>query len=415
MNHAEIISIGNELLSGLTINSNASWIAQKLSNAGISVNWITTIADRREEIKFALRTAASRAEIILCTGGLGPTPDDITKNTICEFFQTKLVLHSPTLENVIQIFKRRKIKMPEVNRGQAMVPESAGIIPNRLGTAPGLLFDQQDKIFVFMPGVPGEMKSMIDHDIIPLIKKKYKVLPFRTHLIRTTGIAESMLYEKLHPVFEKYPDIMVSYLPKFTGVDIRLKVHGQEKSKEPDLENISFKLREIVGSYIYTEQEEELQDVLAGLLTEKSLTLAIAESFTGGLISDRITDVPGSSTYFLGSVVTYSNKSKTEQLKVAEETISKYGAVSEQTIKEMVTGVQNLFGSNCAIASTGIAGPTGATEIKPIGLCYLAAGYNDNIRIKEFNFGKDRRINKERGTVAGLELLRRLVLNIEDN
>ena len=411
---AEIISIGNELLSGLTVNSNSSWIAKKLTDIGVSVNWITTIADITEEIEFALKTACSRADIILCTGGLGPTPDDITKNTVCKFFQTKLVLHQPTLENVIQIFKRRNIKMPEINRGQAMVPENAKIISNKLGTAPGLLFTRQKRTYAFMPGVPKEMKSMIDPEIINILKKTYKLIPFQTHLIRTTGIAESTLFEKLNPIFEKYPDIAVSYLPKFTGVDICLKYHSADESKIANVKKLSALCRETIGSYIYTEKEKELQEILAVQLKKRSLTLAVAESITGGLIADRITDVPGSSAYFLGSVITYSNKSKIDQLQVAPETLTKYGAVSEQTVKEMVSGIQKLFQSNCAIASTGIAGPTGATETKPVGLCYLAAACNDKIIARKYNFGKDRRINKERGTTAGLELLRRLLLDIRE-
>jgi nicotinamide-nucleotide amidase len=411
---AEIISIGNELLSGITVNTNSSWIAQQLTRIGIMVCWVTTIGDKKEHIEYALTIATSRADIILCTGGLGPTPDDITKNSICKFFQTRLVLHQPTLDTITQIFKRRKIKMPGVNRSQAMVPARARIIPNKLGTAPGLVFMESNKLYSFMPGVPKEMKRMIEQEILPIIKNKYKLTPQRTYLLRTTGMAESMLYEKLDPVFRKFPDIEVAYLPKFSGVDIRLKCDPEARSAESRLEILISKCKEIIGSYIYTEKGEELQEIIGMLLKKDSLTLAVAESFTGGLIADRITDIPGSSTYFLGSVVTYSNKSKRHLLHVNEKTIEKYGAVSKQAVEEMAHGVQKLFGCDCAIASTGIAGPTGATDTKSVGLCFLAALYHDKIITKQFNFGTDRRINKERGAVAGLELLRKLLLSIQN-
>jgi nicotinamide-nucleotide amidase len=411
---AEIISIGNELLSGITINSNSSWIAQQLTKIGVTVHWITTIADKKDDIIFALQTATSRADVILCTGGLGPTPDDITKNCICQFFYTRLILDQSTLKNVTEIFKRRKIKMPEVNRSQAMVPQSAQIIPNKLGTAPGLVFFRQNKLYGFMPGVPREMKLMTRKEMLKIIKKKYRLTPVLTHLFRTNGLAESMLYETLDPVFREFTEIEVAYLPRFTGVDIQLKCNPEDKSAESKLKILITKCREMIASYIYTEKEEELEEVLGKLLKERCLTLAIAESFTAGLIADRITDISGSSSYFLGSVVTYSNASKIQLLNVAEKTLKKYGAVSKQTVKEMLCGVQKLFGSDCAIASTGIAGPTGATKTKPLGLSYLAAACRDKLIVKEFHFSKDRLINKERGATAGLELLRRLLLNIED-
>ncbi len=405
---AEIISIGNELLSGLTINTNASWMAQQFQSIGLSVNWITTISDTAEEIEFALNTASKRANIIVCTGGLGPTPDDITKNTICNFFNTKLILHEKTLRDVKKIFEGRHLKMPETNIGQAMIPEISEALPNPMGTAPGIFIDFENRLYFFLPGVPQEMKNLVSSSVLDRITKKYRLKEFQTYLMRTTGIAESRLFEKLESILKNYPKVNVAFLPKSTGVDIRLK----SDTSDVNTQRIFNEIKHIAGKYIYTELEEELTQLLGRILTEKKLTLSTAESFTGGLISDWITNISGSSAYFMAGITTYSNESKIAQLGVSESTLRQYGAVSEQTAKEMVMGIKKLTKTDCAISSTGIAGPTGATETKPVGLCYLAANFNDKIIVKKFNFGKNRRFNKERGAIAGLELLRRLILEI---
>ncbi len=405
---AEIISIGNELLSGLTINTNASWMAQQFQSIGLSVNWITTISDTAEEIEFALNTASKRANIIVCTGGLGPTPDDITKNTICNFFNTKLILHEKTLRDVKKIFEGRHLKMPETNIGQAMIPEISEALPNPMGTAPGIFIDFENRLYFFLPGVPQEMKNLVSSSVLDRITKKYRLKEFQTYLMRTTGIAESRLFEKLESILKNYPKVNVAFLPKSTGVDIRLK----SDTSDVNTQRIFNEIKHIAGKYIYTELEEELTQVLGRILTEKKLTLSTAESFTGGLISDWITNISGSSAYFMAGITTYSNESKIAQLGVSESTLRQYGAVSEQTAKEMVLGIKKITKTDCAISSTGIAGPTGATETKPVGLCYLAANFKDKIIVKKFNFGKNRRFNKERGAIAGLELLRRLILEI---
>ena len=405
---AEIISIGNELLSGLTINTNATWIAQRFKSIGLEVHWITTISDTANEIEYALKTASNRADVIACTGGLGPTPDDITKSIICKFFNTKLILHNETLEYVKKIFEGRHLKMPDINIDQAMVPEIATPLQNPLGTAPGLQFEINNKLFFFMPGVPHEMKNLIDSYILKKINDKYDLPEIKSFIFRTTGIAESRLLEKLEPVLKKYPEYPIAFLPKFTGVDIRLI----QKSADDSFSHYTMEIKNTVNKYIYAETDDELPAVLGRILTEKCLTLSTAESFSGGLISDSITNIPGSSDYFIAGVITYSNESKIKNLGVDESTINNFGAVSEETAREMVIGVKKLFKTDCAISSTGIAGPSGATDNKPVGLCYLAAIYKDKIVVRKFNFGKDRRINKERGAIAGLELLRRLILGL---
>jgi nicotinamide-nucleotide amidase len=410
--NAEIISIGNEILSGWTLNTNAHWITQKCRDIGLQVQWMTTIADRDDEINSALRMASSRAQVVLCTGGLGPTPDDITKKSIASFFNSDFVMDKNTLDHVLKIFEGRNIEMPVINRDQALVPKEAEVIYNPIGTAPGLLFKKPNQLFFFMPGVPREMKQMIQKNILDIIKSYFQLPDFRTFILRTTGIAESRLFEKLESTLIKYEDIPVSFLPKITGVDIKLKIANTNQDIVLRTEEFLSEIKQITQKYIYTEEEIELQEKVGEILKSKRLTLAIAESFTGGLISDWITDIPGSSDYFLGSVTSYSNTSKIRELGVSEDTLKNYGAVSEQTVQEMSTGVKNLYGSDCAIATTGIAGPGGATMKKPVGLCFISAVYKEKIFVKEFNFGTSRRINKERGAMAALESLRRLLLDM---
>jgi nicotinamide-nucleotide amidase len=409
---AEIISVGNEILSGWTLNTNAHWIAQKCRDIGLQVQWMTTIADTEDEIKSALSIASSRAQVVLCTGGLGPTPDDITKKSIASFFKTDLVLDEITLNHVLKLFKSRNIEMPAINRDQALVPKKAKIIHNQIGTAPGLLFEKPNQLFFFMPGVPREMKQMIQLDILTTIKSYFRLPDFHTYILRTTGIAESRLFEKVENTLKKYEDIPLSFLPKITGVDIKLKIAKTTSDIQIRTESLLNEIKQILQKYIYSEEEKELQEKIGEILQSKNLTLTIAESFTGGLISDWITDVPGSSDYFLGSVTSYSNASKIRELGVSKETLKKFGAVSRQTAQEMASGVQKLYGSDCSISSTGIAGPGGATAKKPVGLCYISAVYKEKIFVREFNFGTNRRINKERGAMAGLESLRRMLLDI---
>ncbi len=410
---AEIISIGNEILAGWTLNTNAHWIALFLHDTGLPVGWITTIADTKNEITNALQTASGRAGVIVCTGGLGPTPDDITKMTICEFFKTSLVLDKDTLDHVLRLFESRSMEMPEINRNQALVPGSARLMFNPIGTAPGLIFETDKNIFFFMPGVPREMKRMVRTFLGDTINKKFSLPALEKFTLRTTGIAESRLFEKLESTLLKYEDIPISFLPKIIGVDLKLKIPVEPSETYARAVHLLEEIKSIVGKYIYTETESDLPEVLGNLLSSKGLSLAIAESFTGGLISDWITNIPGSSGYYFGSIISYSNASKVAELGVLQSTLDEVGAVSERTVIEMVKGVQQKFKAGCAIASTGIAGPGGGTADKPVGLCYIAARFKEKLMVKKLIFGKDRQINKERGAMAGIEILRRLILNIE--
>ncbi|TFH01778.1 MAG: competence/damage-inducible protein A [Calditrichales bacterium] len=407
---SEIIAIGNEILAGWTLNTNSHWISQRLYEIGVTVEWMTTIADTEAEIIAALKLADTRADIILCTGGLGPTPDDITKSTIAGFFGSSLVTDEATLTHIKNLFAGRNLGMSPTNIKQAVVPDNAELIFNPIGTAPGLMFTKNEKLFFFMPGVPGEMKQMINSFILDIISARYQLDQLETFILRTTGIPESRLFEKLATVLNEGPDVPVSFLPKITGVDIKIRISRQPREVYQRVRTLCDQIRRIAGKYIYTETEQEMAQVLGNLLRTEHLTLSVAESFTGGSIASQITDVPGSSEYFQGALICYSNESKIKDLEVSAQTIQNYGAVSEETVREMLSGVRKMFQTDCAIATSGIAGPGGGTTAKPVGLAYVGALFRDKVLVKKFNFGKDRLINKDRGTMAGLESLRRLIL-----
>jgi len=410
--YAEIISIGNEVLAGQTVNTNATFISQQLMDIGLQVYWVTTIRDTHDDIVFALQTASQRADIILVTGGLGPTPDDITKNTVCEYFQTHLITANTVLDDVEQFVKSRGFQLTALNRDQALVPESAQIIRNPIGTAPGLLLEKDNKPYFFLPGVPREMKHLLTESILKILKSKYDLPKVYTKLLRTTSIPEAKLYEKLEMVVKKYSTFELGFYPRYFGVDIRFRCQTTNNNELTKFENYYNEVKKIAAKYIYSSRPIELEEKLGELLESQHLTISTAESFTGGLTGDMLTNVPGSSKYFIGGTITYSNESKIELLNVRNSTLNKYGAVSEQTALEMVHGVQDLYKSNCAIATTGIAGPGGATPDKPIGQCFIAVRINEQEKVMKFNFGTERRINKLRGAVAGMEMLRRMILDI---
>lgn len=407
---AEIISIGDEVLAGYTVNTNATFISQQLLSIGLPVQWVTTISDRHDEILQALQNASKRADVVLVTGGLGPTPDDLTKKAICDFFKVEMRKDKPTLENVLQFLKARGIKPSALNQAQALIPDCDLVIPNSVGTAPCLVFERDKRHYFFMPGVPGEMKRMVSDHILDYLKHRLLLTPIHTVLLRTTGIPESKLYENLKPVLNAFPDIQTAFLPRYIGVDLRFKLISDDPKKIARLRKLEQQVRSAANKYIISDRPVELQEILGNLLSEKKHSLAVAESFTGGLIADLITNIPGSSAYFKAGLVTYSNESKRHLLGVTEQTLKQFGAVSRETALEMVRGVQTRLETDCAISTTGIAGPGGATDTKPVGLCYIAARFKAKEIVKEFHFGPERLINKKRGAVAGLELLRRLIL-----
>ncbi len=397
--NAGIISVGNELLMGFTLDSNSTWIARKLLDLGIKVDLKLTIADNEGEILEAFKTLSSRCDVILCTGGLGPTSDDVTKSAYCDFIQAGLELNEDYLEELKKKFEDRQLVMSDSNREQAMVPDKGETIPNSLGSALGLKFvDEESRIYV-MPGVPSEMKRMMEETVLPELEQ----LPrdeLHVTTIRLTGIMESALYDQVKDLLNDNI-VKVAFLPGFLGVDVRL----MSRDKDSLLE-LSGQFFDRLGNYVYAEDWETLEDAVGRLLIERGLTLATAESCTGGLLGNRITNVAGSSEYYLGGIVSYSDAAKMNLLGVSQETLKEFGAVSEETAQEMALGARRVLQSDVGVSITGIAGPTGGTEDKPVGLVYIAVDVAGDVAVRKFVFSEDRRYNKELSAQAALNLVR---------
>ncbi|MCR4417693.1 MAG: competence/damage-inducible protein A [Ignavibacteria bacterium] len=415
MNKVSIISIGDELLIGQTINTNAAYIGEKLTSIGYEVIRNFTVGDNKEDIIQTLSDAELISDFIFITGGLGPTHDDITRTCIVEYFKTDLVFDEQTFERIKKLFERRKIPMPEINREQAMVPRIARVIPNDYGTAPGYDITKDGKRFFVMPGVPYEMRGMMENTILPDLKKyiQSKNIFYNQKILYTTGIPESALYSRLEDLKPLFNEVKVAFLPSQFGVKIRLSMRSNnEQLNLEKIKSLEEKIRERVGEFIYTDEDLNLEEVIGKILTEKKLKIAVAESCTGGLICNRITNIPGSSNYFERGVVSYSNEAKIQILGVNPETIKNFGAVSEQTAIEMARGVRKISNADIGISTTGIMGPTGATETKPVGLVYI--GYSDGEKefAKQFNFADNRVRNKERTSQAALDILRRALMGM---
>ena len=408
---AEIITIGDEILIGQIVDTNSAWMAQQLNNAGIRVKQISSVSDDRQHILNALAEASERAEIIMITGGLGPTKDDITKKTLAEYFGVGFVESKDALENVYRIFEKYNRPMLEVNRQQAQVPENCEVILNKNGTAPGMWFNHKGKIYVSMPGVPFEMMYMIEEEVIPKLKATFK-LPVIIHkTILTAGEGESFLAEKIADIENDLPPyIKLAYLPKLGQVRLRLSADGDDAAfLKQKIDKFSARIVERVGNAVVAQEDISLEKALLDLMAEKRLTLSIAESCTGGYLSYLLTQHAGSSKVFLGGAVSYSNELKENLLGVKDETIIKYGAVSEETVIEMVKGALSNFKSDFAIAITGIAGPDGGTTEKPVGTVWIGVASAERSFIKKFTFGSKRAQNIERSAITALSMLNTLL------
>ncbi|MCS5634607.1 MAG: competence/damage-inducible protein A [Candidatus Marinimicrobia bacterium] len=400
-----LITIGNELLSGFTTDTNSAWIGQSVLEVGAEITWHVTIGDQYNHITAALDQVPEDIKVVLVTGGLGPTHDDITQKTLFKYFDVQPVFD----EDYWNILNARMVKrarvMPEINKNQAIRPNKGSVIPNNSGSARGLHLNN-DRMDVFaMPGVHREMKDMMSNTIIPWIHDKTKSKIY-VRTLRTTGAMESVLAEKLVDVTDNTRPVTVAFLPQFTGVDIRLTC----PKKNPLIE-IEEKIRDRVDKYIYATGIVNLEETVGDMLVKCGYTISTAESCTGGLLGHRFTNVPGSSTYYLGGVVSYSNDMKMKTLGVQENTLQEFGAVSKQTATEMAQGVRDLFGSDLAIAVTGIAGPGGGTAEKPVGLVYITLVHNDTVWAKEFKFFTDRKLNKQLSSQVALNMVRIHLLN----
>ncbi|MFP4289669.1 MAG: competence/damage-inducible protein A [Bacteroidales bacterium] len=408
----EIISIGDELLIGQVVNTNSSWLAETLNLAGMDVRQITAVADERDEILRALQEAENRADVILMTGGLGPTKDDITKTVLCDFFDDHLLINQGVLDNVRSFFQRKGVDLTKLNEDQALVPSKAVVLDNPVGTAPGLLFRKKNKVYVAMPGVPYEMKYLTEKYVVPqlLTLNQGQVIVHKTVL--TQGLGESFLAEKIDPWVKNLPgNIKLAYLPSPGIVRLRLTAHGDDLHQmEALLKSKVEELKKLIPWYFWGMDKEKLEEVTGKLLKKAKATLVTAESCTGGYIAHRITGVPGSSDYFHGSVVAYSNKVKSEILDVKEETLNKFGAVSKQVAEQMASGAKKMLHATYAIATTGIAGPGGGTDEKPVGTVWISIDGPNGIESKKFTFGDQRDRNIIRTGNAALGMLRNYLI-----
>ncbi len=412
--NAAIITIGDELLIGQTIDTNSAFIAQELNKTGIWVKRRIAIGDVREDILNALREQSGDCNLIIITGGLGPTADDITKPRLCVYFGGKLVLHQPTLEHVTYLFEhvfRRPMPLLERNRRQAEVPDVCTVLKNERGTAPGMWFEKDNVFFVSLPGVPHEMKGLMLDSVIPKLKKTFK-LPVVLHRnLLTSGIGESLLADHIADFENDLPShIKLAYLPAYGMVRLRLTSRGSDKnSVENELDSLFIQLKSFVKKWMVTDEDISLPEAVLNLLQSKKKTVSTAESCTGGNIAHLITSIPGSSASYNGSVVSYANDAKENLLGVKRETLLQFGAVSEQTVVEMVNGALKELKTDYVIATSGIMGPDGGTPEKPVGTVWIAVGNNKKIIALQHSFRFDRERNIELTTHNALSMLYRFV------
>ncbi len=413
--NAEIITIGDELLIGQVIDTNSAWIAEQLNLVGIRVAQITSISDDREHILKTLEDASKRAGLILMTGGLGPTRDDITKHTLCEYFDTELVFHQPSFNNVEKLFRARGFTVTELNRQQAEVPANCTPLANPNGTAPGLWFEKEGVIYVSMPGVPFEMKPLITNEVLPRVAKKVNSTFIEHITVLTQGVGESMLAQIIEPWENNLPqNIKLAYLPQPGIVRLRLTAIGSDKGALGMVLNQQVsELKKLIPDLIFGYNDDTMEMVVGKMLRDNQKTLSTAESCTGGYIAHLITSIPGSSDYFVGSTISYSNEVKINELDVSPEDVEMHGAVSKQVVEQMALGAYKKFGTDYALSVSGIAGPDGGTDEKPVGTVWIAMATPEKVVSKKFLFGEHRGRNIRKSALAALNMLRMELLQIQ--
>jgi len=416
--NASIITIGDELLIGQTIDTNSAFIGQELNKIGIWVKRRVAVGDVWDDIWSALNEEKKHSDIIIITGGLGPTADDITKPLLCKYFGGKLVVNDQVLKHVEYLFEhvfKRPMPLLERNRKQAEVPDVCTVLMNEKGTAPGMLFKKDNKVFVSLPGVPYEMKGLMEKQVLPRLKESF-TLPVIIHqTLLTVGVGESILADKIKDWEEKLPEYMkLAYLPHFGMVRLRITVTGDNKNVlEKELEEQFAQLKELVKEWLVIDEDMTLQQAIAKLLKERKQTAGTAESCTGGYIAHLLSRDPGSSSNYKGSIISYDNKIKEDVLGVKHKTLETVGAVSEETIRQMVSGGLKQLKSDYVVATSGIMGPDGGSENKPIGLVWIGVGNKEKIIAKQFNFKFERSRNIEQTAIAALEMLRRFILSVQ--
>ena len=408
-----IITIGDEILIGQIVDTNSAWMGQQLNLAGASVTEILSVSDAASSITTALDNALKQADVILLTGGLGPTKDDITKKTIADYLGTELIFHKATWNRIQAMFQRWGRSTTPAHKAQCYMPASATILFNKMGTAPGMWFEQDGKVIVSMPGVPYEMKYLMEFEVIPRLKKQFPGKPIAHRTLLTVGEGESRIAARIEAFEQNLPNyIKLAYLPSLGTVRLRLTAIGDNGIDIDKMLDEKIKqLHALIPELVYGYGALKLEEAIGQILKDKNLTLATAESCTGGFLAHKITSIAGSSAYYKGSVIAYANEVKMEQLQVKAETLKEWGAVSEATVKEMVSGLLENLQTDIGVATSGIAGPGGGTADKPVGTIWLAVGNNQYIETAKLQLGKDRLRNIQYTTVRALDMIRQFVKN----
>lgn len=403
-----IVVIGDEILIGQVVDTNSAWIAKKMNALGHNLVEILSVADDLAEIKDAFARSFQKSKLVLVTGGLGPTKDDITKTAICEFFKVESIFHEESWKRIEKMFAKRNITLTEAHKAQCFMPKNAKILANDLGTAPGMWFDYQDKILVSMPGVPYEMYHLMEERVLPLLQERYQGPPIKHLTIRTAGAGESVISDKLEKIEAELPsNVKLAYLPDLGQVRLRYSISGaSEIEMDTVLDELKSKTLDVLGDLVYATEDISLEAYIGQVLKKENWKLFCCESCSGGYLSHIITTVPGSSDYFLGSVVSYDNMIKMGVLNVSDEILQTEGAVSQATAEAMITGGLSLSGADIAVSITGVAGPGGGSETKPVGTVWIAVGNKEKTISKKFYFTKDRMRNIQYSAAYALIMLK---------
>jgi nicotinamide-nucleotide amidase len=409
---AEIITIGNELITGIQVDTNGPYLAQRLFGQGISVQKIVSVGDEAGAIADALQESITRSDLVLITGGLGPTRDDVTTEVVTKALKKKLVFYPEALDHINKILGSYNVPMTEGQKKQAYFPEGAEIIPNPKGTAPGFLIKEGKTLLVFLPGVPRELETMVEETILPRLENEWKrETYFQSRTLRLFGISESKVDDLLKDIFKNQKEVTLAFLPLFPEINVRITI--QEKSKDKACARLAYwekEIRERLELYVFGTDEDTMEEVVGNLLRKAKATIAVAESCTGGLIGHRLTNIPGSSDYVERVVVVYSNQAKIDLLKVPEEVILTHGAVSEPTAKLMAEGIRNLAGTTLGLSTTGIAGPAGGNPEKPVGIVFISLTDGQETATKEYHFSGDRQQIKLLTSAVALHRIRQYFL-----
>ncbi len=411
-----IINIGDEILIGQIVNTNATWMAQQLNLAGFKVTAIKIISDGLEDIQYNIEQSFKEVDIVITTGGLGATKDDITKKAIAQMLGVEMYFDESVYNNIERMFKKRNIPLNHLHKEQSMMPKGVELLENKMGTAPGMHFKYKEKSLFSTAGVPYEMQYVMTNGIVPNLQKQYGKKAIYHHTIKTSGKGETQIQELINDIEEGLPShIKIAYLPNLGEVRLRISAFANNGQTQEDLEKevqeVSNNIHEVLNDIVYSHEDISIQEALGNTLKEKGKTLALAESCTGGNIMANIVQIAGSSSYFEGGMVAYSNEIKMQKLGVKQNTLETHGAVSEQTVREMVEGAIAYFGVDVALSVSGIAGPSGGTKEKPVGTIWLAVGNAQKIETSVLRLGKNRQKNIEYTTKRALNMLRMFVLD----